>query len=126
MRSKTKGECYAMNEPKFKQNHSSKSERTTRVISHKKQAKITVGITISPQILAEARNRNLNISRICEQALQSILDYIQPETQTESSEFLSPGSFVKKEEGRGRDLNPGARLHRPIGYQATSPRPLFE
>jgi hypothetical protein len=28
-------------------------------------------------------------------------------------------------EGRGRDLNPGARLHRPIGYQATSPRPRF-
>ena len=27
--------------------------------------------------------------------------------------------------GRGRELNPGARLHRPIGYQATSPRPLF-
>jgi hypothetical protein len=26
-------------------------------------------------------------------------------------------------EGRGWDLNPGARLHRPIGYQATSPRP---
>ena len=26
--------------------------------------------------------------------------------------------------GRGWDLNPGARLHRPIGYQATSPRPL--
>ena len=25
-------------------------------------------------------------------------------------------------EGRGRDLNPGARLHRPVGYQAT---PLF-
>jgi len=22
-------------------------------------------------------------------------------------------------EGRGRDSNPGARLHRPIGYQAT-------
>ncbi len=28
-------------------------------------------------------------------------------------------------EGRGWDLNPGARLHRPIGYQATSPRPLL-
>ena len=27
--------------------------------------------------------------------------------------------------GRGWDLNPGARLHRPIGYQATSPRPPF-
>lgn len=28
-------------------------------------------------------------------------------------------------EGRGWDLNPGARLHRPMGYQATSPRPPF-
>lgn len=29
-------------------------------------------------------------------------------------------------EGRGRDLNPGGGLHRPVGYQATSPRPLIE
>jgi hypothetical protein len=27
--------------------------------------------------------------------------------------------------GRGWDLNPGKRLHRPLGYQATSPRPRF-
>ncbi len=27
-------------------------------------------------------------------------------------------------EGRSWDLNPGKRLHRPLGYQATSPRPL--
>jgi hypothetical protein len=27
--------------------------------------------------------------------------------------------------GRSWDLNPGKRLHRPLGYQATSPRPLF-
>ena len=27
--------------------------------------------------------------------------------------------------GRGGDLNPGKRLHRPLGYQATSPRPLL-
>jgi hypothetical protein len=27
--------------------------------------------------------------------------------------------------GRDRDLNPGARLHRPIGYQTTSSRPLI-
>ena len=32
----------------------------------------------------------------------------------------------KVTEGRDRDLNPGARLHRPIGYQATSPRPQFD
>ena len=28
-------------------------------------------------------------------------------------------------EGRGRDLNSGERLHRPLCYQATPPRPLF-
>ena len=33
--------------------------------------------------------------------------------------------FFSEVEGRGRDLNPGKRLHRPIGYQATSPRPHF-
>jgi hypothetical protein len=27
--------------------------------------------------------------------------------------------------GRGRDLNSGERLHRPLCYQATPPRPLF-
>ena len=27
--------------------------------------------------------------------------------------------------GRGRDLNPGAGLHRPVGFQATSPRPPY-
>ena len=28
--------------------------------------------------------------------------------------------------GRGRDLNSGERLHRPLCCQATSPRPLFD
>ncbi len=36
---------------------------------------------------------------------------------------LSAEEFL---EGRGRDLNPGKRLHRPLGYQATSPRPPVE
>ena len=79
------------------ENHSSRLHQTTRVNSRRKQAKITVGITISPHILEEARNRNLNISRICEQALSSILDYIPQETQTESSiNFLTRGSFPKE------------------------------
>jgi len=33
-----------------------------------KKAKITVGITISPTLLAKAEKHNLNISRITEQA----------------------------------------------------------
>jgi DNA repair photolyase len=55
----------------------------TRVKSRKNKPKITVGITISPILYAEARKRNL--SRILEQALESIIEYVQPQTETESS-----------------------------------------
>jgi len=85
------------------QNHSSGLFTFTRVNSHKKQPKITVGITISPKLLEEARKRNLNISRITEQALQSILEYVQPQNTNESStpliessEFLNERSFPKE------------------------------
>lgn len=81
-------------------NHSSKSQKITRVKSRKKQAKITVGITLPPKLLTDARNHNLNISRICEQALQSILDYVQPQNTTESSNFLNRRSFLKRKSGR--------------------------
>lgn len=57
-----------MIEPKLGENHSSKSDQTTRVKSRKEEAKTTVGLTIKPSLLAEARKRNLNISRIYEQA----------------------------------------------------------
>ena len=101
-----------------------KKPSSTRV--RKDTWKRTVSITLTQTLLEQAKNHSLNISRITEQALSSIIDYLQAQNQQTSSEFLSPGSVLKKEEGRGRDLNPGARLHRPIGYQATSPRPLFE
>ena len=43
-----------------------------------------------------------------------------------TSSFLPGGNEQPfASEGRGRDSNPGARLHRPVGYQATSPRPHF-
>jgi len=51
-----------MSEPQ--ESHSSKKAEITRVKSRKKQAKKTVGITLPPQLLAEARKNNLNISRI--------------------------------------------------------------
>ena len=85
------------------ENHSSRLRQTTRVNCRRKQAKITVGITISPHILEEARNRNLNISRICEQALLSILEYYPQENEAKSSshivncsEFLNERSFPKE------------------------------
>ena len=52
-----------MNET-FRQNHSSENEATSRVKVNRKQAKTTVGITLPPYLIAEARKHKLNISRI--------------------------------------------------------------
>ena len=82
-------------------NHSSTPITFTRVISNKKQARKTVGITINPHILEEARNRNLNISRICEQALASIIDYIPNENRTEGSNS-SYSRFFSERNSRAR------------------------
>ncbi len=75
-------------------NHSSENEGGTRVkvnVSRK-----TVGITLPLDLIERTRKRNLNLSRISEQALSSVLDYLEtPNTQT-SSDFLSTGSFQKE------------------------------
>jgi post-segregation antitoxin (ccd killing protein) len=108
----------AMNEHTLKENHSSKSEQTTRVKSRRKQAKTTVGITISPILLAETRKHKLNTSRITEQALSSILEYLQTQNESDSSkplntssQFLTEGSF-QKETSECRGLASQERLHR--------------
>ncbi len=80
----------------FRQSHSSGLDTFTRVTHRKKQAKKTVGITLSPYLIDEAKKRNLNISKIAEQALASILEYIPKESETESSKFLTEGSFLKE------------------------------
>ena len=86
-----------MSEHRLRENHSSEYAKTTRVKPRKKEPRITVGITISPHLVEEARKRNLNISRIAEQALQSILEYYPQQTETESSiNLLSRGSFPKE------------------------------
>ena len=80
----------------LKQNHSSESEQTTRVKVNRKEPKKTVGITLPVSLIAETRKRNLNISRITEQALSSILEYLAQQNTTESSKFLTVGSFLKE------------------------------
>jgi hypothetical protein len=83
--------------------------------------KVSTCLYIDRGILETARQMGLNISKVSENALiQAIRKLKAPELETCSKDCLA-GDF----EGRGRDLNPGARLHRPIGYQATSPRPHF-
>ena len=77
----------------------------------KNEKKVTVGITLSPYLIEEARKRNLNISQITEQAPLSIIDYIPNQNEPFS---LSGGSlFGKRESWCGRrDLNPGRQRGR--------------
>jgi len=59
------------------QNHSSKPAQTTRVKPRKREPRKTVGITLPPKLIEEARKKGLNISRICEEALKSVLEYME-------------------------------------------------
>ena len=54
-------------------------------------------------------------------------NYLCEYTWVQKVFFFLGGGCVSFQQrwGRGGDLNPGKRLHRPLGYQATSPRPLF-
>ena len=74
---------------------------------------------IDRKILENAKRVGLNVSRVSENALVEAIGRL-----TEPKRETVLGSPARRE-GRGRDLNPGARLHRPGGYQATSPRPHF-
>jgi hypothetical protein len=106
----------------YKINHSSNKAKNTRVKSRKKQAKKTVGITISPQMLAEARKHNLNISLITEQALQSILEYIPSQTETESSKYLLNRRSFPKESRAGRSVWYDRRLRKAEAGGSNPPR----
>ena len=83
--------------------------------------KISTCLYIEQEVLETAHNVGLNVSRVAENAL---IEAIGKLTGTNQATGL-PSRAPSNHEGRGRDLNPGARLHRPIGYQATSPRPLL-
>jgi hypothetical protein len=83
--------------------------------------KVSACLYIDKGVLEAARQVRLNVSKVAENSLIEAIRRLadpRPETSLSSQPKLEL-------EGRDRDLNPGARLHRPIGYQATSPRPLF-
>jgi hypothetical protein len=83
--------------------------------------KVDTCVYLDREIIETARRLGLNVSRVSGNALAEAIGRL---TGAERATGLGGGS-LNYNEGRGRDLNPGARLHRPIGYQATSPRPLF-
>ena len=68
--------------------HSSSLGEFTRVKSHKKQPKNNGWDHTTTIPCREVRKRNPNIGRICELALQSLLDYIPQENESEISKSL--------------------------------------
>ncbi len=78
---------------------------------NKTDSKTTVSLYLSKKTVERAHFHNLNLSKIAEQALISILDYLETKNTKQSLKFLSTGSFPKKGEWAGPDLNrrPSAR-----------------
>ena len=66
-----------------------------KVLEKTSSEKATVGIFLSKNVIEKARSHNLNLSIISEQDLISILDYLEPQNNNQSSKFLSTGSFLK-------------------------------
>ena len=67
---------------------------------NKTETKTTVSLYLDRNSVENAKKRSLNLSRITEQALSSILDYVQTQEIKTSSSFLTEGSFQKKPLGR--------------------------
>ena len=84
--------------------------------------KVSTCLYINKQVLETARQVGLNVSRVSE---NSLIDAIERLNGSKRGTSLKSRS-MRYREGRDWDLNPGARLHRPIGYQATSSRPLID
>ena len=74
---------------------------------------------LDTEVVETAKQIGLNVSKVSENALIGAIEKLSgPKPQN----ILGSRAGL---EGRGRDSDPGARLHRPVGYQTTSPRPLL-
>ena len=92
---------------KIKKESTWKKGKIPRGKHHNKTAtKTTVSLYLSRKLVERARNRRLNLSRVTEQALSSILDYLEPQNNQESSFIPNQASFSNKVMWTGGDLNP--------------------
>ena len=88
-----------------KKSHVEKSKIPRGKHHNQTETKTTVSLYLSKKMVEKARNHRLNLSRITEQALSSILDYLETQNPGRSSDSHSKGSFPKKVEWAGPDLN---------------------
>ena len=89
--------------------------RGKRIARHNKTAfKTTVSLYLSRNLVEKAKKHKLNLSRILEEALSSILGYMEAQnTETaknESSKFLGEASFQKEGSWAGSSAGMNARL----------------
>ena len=81
---------------KYSSNHSSESNRRK-----------TVGVTIRPKLLAQARDMKINLSKTLEKSLKQLI-------QAQNEQFFGSAFSEKKVIWCGRrDLNPSSRLGKP-------------
>ena len=103
-----------------------KKDKAPRGKHHNKTAtKTTVSLYLSKKLVEKARNHRLNLSRITEQALSSILDYLETQNTEKSSDFLSKGSFPKKNEWAEPDLNQRSSARQADVLTELDYRPFF-
>ena len=66
---------------------------------------ITVGLYLDKNLVEKAKKRGLNLSKVMEQTLTTIINSSETQNQQTSSQFLGAASFPKKVQCRGPDLN---------------------
>jgi hypothetical protein len=86
---------------KTKRNSTWKKHKVPRGKHHNKtETKTTVSLYLNRKLVERTRNHRLNLSRITEQALSSILDYLETQNMeipsNGSSAFLKRRSFLKE------------------------------
>jgi hypothetical protein len=92
---------------------------------NKTETKTTVSIYLNRKLMEKARNHRLNLSKITEQALSSILDYLEAQNRSESSKFLGEASFPKKVLWAGSSVR--IEHHPPkVGVVGSNPTPPVE
>ena len=84
--------------------HVEKSKHPHGKHHNKTENKTTVSLYLSKNSVEKARKRNLNLSRIMEQALSSILDYIETQNIKPSSESLTEGSLQRETSRAGSSV----------------------
>jgi hypothetical protein len=78
---------------------------------NKTRNKTTVSLYLNRKLVEKARNHRLNLSRITEQALSSILDYLETQKSDKSSYYSIQNSNPRKFSGGPDRIRTGDLLH---------------